>query len=315
MKIDERKFPILAFIDKNKLTEKGFKSMEDAEEIEESFEFFRDKILQINYISSTIHDKLSDTTNFVKAKSLLPNSKETSGLILLPETIYPDFSKVQEYGEPNEKEYPINAILYSWLSANNHDKISNKSQLEDLQKRINSGEKEPAGANWKSLMESLQNEDEEWDEEQRTLLIIPIYNNRITSATDDFYLISEDEMYGEDYAEQQGEDWYGKIHDYVMSFLLFYNFTETEIQIMHGKDTGKQRRIKLEDEKFINESKNDIEIIDLTYFTKIIRTGEFGVSGHFKVQHYGVGNNESKIIYVDNYQKNGYTRGAKIDRK
>ena len=53
----------------------------------------------------------------------------------------------------------------------------------------------------------------------------------------------------------------------------------------------------------------------MTYFTKLIRTGEFGVSGHFKVQHFGVGNNEAKIIYVDNYKKGGYTRGAKIDKE
>ncbi len=100
-----------------------------------------------------------------------------------------------------------------------------------------------------------------------------------------------------------------------MSFILFYNFTETEPHIVHGMETGKSRRLKLNDEKFLNETKNDIEIIDITYFTRLIRTGEFGVSGHFRVQYFGTGNNEAKIIFIDSYKKNGYSRGAKIDNK
>jgi hypothetical protein len=315
MKLDEKRFPILAKIENNKLTKEGIEKLEIDRELKNHFGFFQDKTLQINYISSTIHEKLSEKSNFIKAKSLLANSKEATGLILLPNTIYPDFSQVQEYGNPNEKDYPIDAIFYSWLSANNHDRISDIIKIRDLQKRIDNGEKEPKGADWRSIIESTKNEEYDWDEERRTLFILPMNKERISTANDDFALISEDEMYGENYTEQAGEDYYGKIHDYVMSFLLFYNFTETETQIIHGKDTGKQRRIKLNDEKFVNDSKNEIEIIDLTYFTKIIRIDEFGVSGHFKVQHYGIGNSESKIIYIDKYQKNGYIREAKIERK
>ncbi len=100
-----------------------------------------------------------------------------------------------------------------------------------------------------------------------------------------------------------------------MSFILFYNYTETETKIIHGIDSGEQRRVKLNGEKFINSSKNDIEIIDSSYFTKIIRTGEFGVSGHFRVQRHGIENSEAKIIFIDGYKKSGYTRNAKIEKK
>ena len=65
----------------------------------------------------------------------------------------------------------------------------------------------------------------------------------------------------------------------------------------------------------MNETRNNIEVIDLTYFTKLIKTGEFPVEGHFKVQHYGSENSQSKIIFVESYKKNGYLRGAKIDQK
>lgn len=322
MKIDERKFPILGCIENNKLTNKIFDMLDNSGydekgilDIKRSFDFFSGRPLQINYISSTIHQKIADTNNFVKAKSLLRNSPETAGLLLLPETILPDFSNVPDYAGADPKDYPINAILYSWLSANNHDRISNKSQLENLQQRIKAGEKPPAGADWDRLIQDLQDSEDEWDEESRTLIIIPIDSNRITQGTDQYHLISNDEIYGWEYSDQEGRAWYGKIHDYVMSFLLFYNFTEAETHIIHGVDTGQSRRLKLNDEKFLNETKNNIEIIDITYFTKLIRTGEFGVSGHFRVQHFGPGLSEAKIIFIDNYKKSGYTRGAKIDSK
>lgn len=247
----------------------------------------------------------------------MKNSKETTGLLLLPQTVLPDFSNVPEYAQADPKDYPIDGILYSWLSANNHDKISNKIQLESLRQRIKAGEKPPPGADWDGLMKSLQEEteEEEWNEEDRTLLIIPIHNDRITQATDQYHMKGYETEYGWDYSEKEGRDWYGKIHDYVMSFILFYNFTEAETHVVHGIDTGQSRRLKLNDEKFLNETPNNIEIIDVTYFTKLIRTGEFGVTGHFRVQHFGTGNSEAKIIFVDSYKKAGYTRGAKIDKK
>lgn len=323
MKIDEKKFPILGSIENNKLTNKIFDMLDNSgfdekgiAEIKPSFDFFVGKTLQINYISSTIHEKIVDTKNFIKAKSLLPNSPETVGLLLLPETILPDFSNIPEYAKTDPTDYPINAILYSWLSGNNHNRIGNKSQLENLQRRIKAGETPPPGADWNGLIKSLQDDEDEYDDEaNRTLIIIPIDSNRITQATKQYELSSNDEIYGWEYSSKEGRAWYGKIHDYVMSFLLFYNFTETETHIVHGVDTGQSRRLKLNDEKFINETKNNIEIIDLTYFTKLIRTGEFGVTGHFRVQHFGQGNSEAKIVFVDSYKKNGYTRGAKIDQK
>jgi|GEM_PF-3575851 len=322
MKIDEKRFPILGCLKNNKITEKVFEMLDNSDynekanaDIRMSFDFFKDKNLQINYISTTIHEKLSDTNNFIKAKSLLPKSPELTGLLLLPETIYPDFSNVPEYVDVDQNDYPINAILYSWLSSKNHEIISDKSNLEDLRKRIKSGEKQPQGADWENLMKSLESEEKDGTDDNRNLIIIPIHIDKITQATKQYELFSHDEIYGWEYSDQEGRAWYGKIHDYVMSFLLFYNYTEAETHIVHGIETGKSRRLKLNDEKFLNETKNNIEIIDITYFTRLVRTGEFGVSGHFRVQYFGTGNSEAKIIFIDSYKKNGYIRGAKIDNK
>jgi len=320
MKLAEEKIPILSCIDNNVLSEKIQKFVDaiiiyddkERSDLNSSFPFFVDKELQINYISKSIHNRLLDTSNFVKAKKLLKGSPTTVGLLLLPETIYSDFSNHPDYSQAKSEDYPINAILYSWLSMDEHDRISNQNKLSDLKRRIEAGEKPPAGADWDRYIKELENEDEWGNDEDRELLILPIYDNGITQATNQYEMINNDELYGWDYSEQEGRSWYGKIHDYVMSFILFYNYTETETKVVHGIDSGEQRRVKLNGEKFINTSKNDIEIIDSTYFTKLIRVGEFGVKGHFRVQRHGVGSSDTKIIFIEEYKKNGYIRDAKI---
>jgi hypothetical protein len=321
MRIAENKFPILNCIENNILTEsiqefldRQVPDKDEQKDMKNSFPFFVGKNLQINYITESIHKRLLDTSNFIKAKRLLKGSPPAIGLILLPEIIYPDFTNVPEYVEIDNDDYPINAILYSWLSIKEHEKISNKYTLKDLKERIKSGEKPPLGADWEGLIEDIESGETWGNDEDRELLILPIYHDGTTQATGQFDMINDDELYGLD-NETDGKCWYGKIHDYVMSFILFYNYTETETKIIHGIDSGKQRRVKLNGEKFINASQNDIEIIDNSYFTKIIRTGEFGVKGHFRVQSYGSGKSQTKIIFIDEYQKSGYTRNAKIDRR
>lgn len=295
MKLTEDKFPILSCIKKNFLTDKFREFVENQvpekvsqENIIEGTRYFKDRYLQMNYISKSIHEKLSDTSNFIKAKELLKNSPKVTGLLLLPETIYPDFTNVPDYVDVNSNDYPINAILYSWLSWNDYDKMD----------------------------DNLDDEDDEEYNSNRELFIIPIYNDGTTvGSKNSLEMMNNNEIYGKEYSEAEGRSWYGKIHDYVMSFILFYNYTETDTKILNGIDSGKQRRAKLNDEKYLNTSENEIEIVDSSYFTKIIRAGEFGVSGHFRLQRYGIGNSETKIIFIDNYKKTGYTRGAKIERK
>jgi hypothetical protein len=65
-------------------------------------------------------------------------------------------------------------------------------------------------------------------------------------------------------------------------------------------------------EKVLNETKVDIEYLDSTWFTTIIRTEGFGVQGHFRWQPCGPHNSERKLIYIAPFEKQGYTRTAKI---
>lgn len=61
-----------------------------------------------------------------------------------------------------------------------------------------------------------------------------------------------------------------------------------------------------------NKTKSDIQIIDSTYFTTLIKSDAFKVRGHFRIQPYKEG---KKIIWISDFTKLGYTRKAKIESK
>lgn len=60
-----------------------------------------------------------------------------------------------------------------------------------------------------------------------------------------------------------------------------------------------------------NMTKIGCNILDSRWFTTIVRSEGFKVRGHFRFQACGPGMKERKLIYVDDYQKNGYVSIAK----
>lgn len=59
-----------------------------------------------------------------------------------------------------------------------------------------------------------------------------------------------------------------------------------------------------------NKTKNNIKVIDSTWFTTLVKSDAFKVRGHFRLQPYGDGTR--KLIWINEFQKDGYTREAKI---
>lgn len=198
MKINNITFPILDCIENNHLTDKiysllGGSGYEDdgiANIIRSLPAFFNENLI-IDCISKEVHEQLLETSSFLKAKVMLQDSDELTGLLLLPDTIYADFSNVPDYVDVNTEDHPINVIFYTWTS------------FDNLQKRLGTFEEERG------------------DDKGRDILIIPIHNNKITQATSQYHMICNDELYGTEYSEQEGRCWYGKIHDYVMSFIIY----------------------------------------------------------------------------------------------
>jgi hypothetical protein len=91
----------------------------------------------------------------------------------------------------------------------------------------------------------------------------------------------------------------------LVSKLSFIKYAEvTTIEIPAGqKDKGVAC-------KYINESQSDIKIFDSTWFTNFVKSDAFKVRGHFRLQPCGEGLKDRKLKWINDFQKEGYTRKA-----
>ena len=104
----------------------------------------------------------------------------------------------------------------------------------------------------------------------------------------------------------QGRDMGYWISD-LMLFQTFLKYADVETKVIEG--TKKDKHIGV---KYVNDTKNKIEILDSTYYKTISRTEGFGVRGHFRFQPYGPGLMHRRLQWISEYEKQGYTRKAKI---
>jgi hypothetical protein len=61
-----------------------------------------------------------------------------------------------------------------------------------------------------------------------------------------------------------------------------------------------------------NKSKFPIKVIDSAWYTNLISSGAFKVRGHFRLQPCGEKLSKRKLIWISDFEKDGYTRKAKI---
>jgi len=96
-----------------------------------------------------------------------------------------------------------------------------------------------------------------------------------------------------------------------LQYLTFLEFSDLETVILkpnHKTGTKKSG-------KYLNESKLDVTIVDSNWNKTIIRVGEFGVSGHLRLQPIGENRAERKLIYISEYSKKGYIRKSKKENE
>lgn len=93
--------------------------------------------------------------------------------------------------------------------------------------------------------------------------------------------------------------------------LPFLTFAECETKIINS---ATQHKVKINKEKYVSDIPEDLEIVDSNWFTTIIRTGGFGVHGHFRLQPIGTKRGSRKLIWIKDFEKHGYTRRAHIER-
>lgn len=97
-------------------------------------------------------------------------------------------------------------------------------------------------------------------------------------------------------------DWF--IHILITNY--FINNCEIEVKVLAPK-----QKHRTKGEKHLNESKRPIRILDCTWFTTLVSTMPQHVSGFLRWQPYGAGRALRKLIWVDSFVRNGFTRRAK----
>lgn len=97
----------------------------------------------------------------------------------------------------------------------------------------------------------------------------------------------------------------------ILSAELFINFAEVETKVM-------KPNTQIWDERMVNAIYNnktrcDITVIDSTWYTNLVSSGAFKVRGHFRLQPHGPGLKDRKLIWINDFEKEGYHRKAKIE--
>jgi hypothetical protein len=102
----------------------------------------------------------------------------------------------------------------------------------------------------------------------------------------------------------------GKVQiNIILCMLLFIKYCPVETKII-----AKGKKVSHSHEEYLNKTKLPIEILDSTWFTTIVRSEGFSVGGHFRLQPYGPGRTDRKLIWIEGYEKQGYVRKAGVLR-
>lgn len=92
----------------------------------------------------------------------------------------------------------------------------------------------------------------------------------------------------------------------VILFELFRKYAKVETRILQPKS-----RAELFKCKYHNQSDYTVEIMDSTWFTTLVKSEEFKVRGHFRLQACGEAFKDRKLVWIKDFKKEGYTRKAK----
>jgi hypothetical protein len=93
----------------------------------------------------------------------------------------------------------------------------------------------------------------------------------------------------------------------ILSLLLFIKYCPVETKVV-----AKGKKEPHSHEDYFNKTDLPIEIVDSTWFTTIVRSEGFSVSGHFRLQPVGPGGAGRKLTWIASYDKKGYVRAAKV---
>lgn len=88
--------------------------------------------------------------------------------------------------------------------------------------------------------------------------------------------------------------------------LVFKNECEIETKIIEPN-----KKYRHEGRKIYNDTNNEIVILNCNWFIELVRSTPFSVNGHFRWQPCGENRSKKKLIWIESFEKHGYTRKAK----
>lgn len=97
--------------------------------------------------------------------------------------------------------------------------------------------------------------------------------------------------------------------EYLVELTAILNFIKyAEVETKHLKPKSRTKDI---DCKYINDTDLNITTLDSKWFTTLVKSDAFKVRGHFRLQACGEGMKERKLIWINDFQKEGYTAPAR----
>lgn len=96
----------------------------------------------------------------------------------------------------------------------------------------------------------------------------------------------------------------------VMRVMAFVELGDIEVITLEaGRNNGKT----VKDGKITNTTNNTVFVVDSSWNKLIIRTDGFAVRGHFRLQPCGDGMLDRKLIWINAFEKLGYTRRPRAE--
>jgi hypothetical protein len=92
-----------------------------------------------------------------------------------------------------------------------------------------------------------------------------------------------------------------------IKMIIFTELSELETVVLEPNQKSGTRKT----ERYFNESKSRVVIVDSAWSKTLIKADGFLVSGHPRLQSYGERNKYRKYVWIDTYTKEGYTMVAK----
>lgn len=105
------------------------------------------------------------------------------------------------------------------------------------------------------------------------------------------------------------QDGYMTDNDFMdfLKLLIFVEYSELEEVLLRPKQSFGTKK----EGKYLNESERNFIIVDSSWNKIIVKTENFGVSGHFRWQPIGVNREDRKLVYISEYLKKGYVKKPK----